>query len=497
MTKMVKAMGCQHSELVGIQKLSLINGKSLDDNTKEILGGARAYASRNKLVINEKDILKEVNNASASLKLSLGGSAEAVAKAAVQAKKFGINLEQAEKIAGSLLDFESSIESELSAELITGKDLNLEKARGLALNGKTSEAAAEILKQVGGTAEFSKMNVIQQEAMAKAVGMTRDELGSSLIEREALAKMSHVEGETALEKYNTLKAQGKTESEIVGILGEKAQKDLEAQSNQSKMASMLEKLQGIFIQIGDALMPVFDILGSVFEIVGPIAGVIGEIVGFVIDWGKYLLPIVAAVKVYGLVQKGVLATQTLLFANDSKRLALLKAQKKTTAATWLLEKGMNITKQVGLAISGRAGKIMKTSFIQTIGKAAMTAFTSVAKIPFIGPALGIAAAASAAALGYSYMKDGVIGPGGETVVSGPKGSIQLDKEDSMIVGTDLGGKNKTNKSTGDTGGSVNVDMSQTNALLQQLISVIQSGGNVMLDGQKVGEALKLGSYETQ
>ena len=67
----------------------------------------------------------------------------------------------------------------------------------------------------------------------------------------------------------------------------------------------------------------------------------------------------------------------------------------------------------------------------------------------------------------------------------------------MIVGTDLGGKKKSKKSTDNTGSTVNVDMGPTNALLQQLIGVIQSGGNVMLDGQKVGEALKLTSYETQ
>lgn len=497
MTKMVKTMGLQHSELAEIEKLSLINGKSLDDNTKEILGGARAYASRNKLVVNEKEILKEVNSASASLKLSLGGSAEAVAKAAVQAKQFGLNLEQADKMASSLLDFESSIESELSAELITGKNLNFERARGLALNGKTTEAAAEIAKQVGSSAEFGKMNVIQQEAIAKAAGLSRDELAKSLIDREALAKMSGVEGANALEKYNNLKSQGKSQAEIVKLLGEEAALGLEAQSNQAKMASMMEKLQGIFIQIGDALMPVFDILGSVFEIVGPIAGVIGEIVGFVIDWGKYLLPIIAAFKVYDLVQKGVLATQNLLFAGDEKRLALLKSQKKITAAEWAIEKGKNLTKTIGIGIEKAGKKLKKSSFLMTIGEAAMTAFKSVASIPFIGPALGIAAAASAVALGYSYMKDGVIGPGAETVVSGPKGSIQLDKEDSMIVGTDLGGKKKKSKQTGDAGGSVNVDMGPTNALLQQLINVIQTGGAVTLDGAKVGEALKLGSYEVQ
>ena len=42
----------------------------------------------------------------------------------------------------------------------------------------------------------------------------------------------------------------------------------------------------------------------------------------------------------------------------------------------------------------------------------------------------------------SKVNDGVIGPGAETIVSGPKGSIQLNKDDSMVVGTDLGGKYK-------------------------------------------------------
>ena len=81
------------------------------------------------------------------------------------------------------------------------------------------------------------------------------------------------------------------------------------------------------------------------------------------------------------------------------------------------------------------------------------------------------------------MKDGVIGPGGETIVSGPKGSIQLNKQDSMIVGTNLGG--------GDNGGG-----SSSNALISRidkLISIVERGGNVYLDGSKVGEALVLSS----
>jgi len=44
MTKLVSQAGFQHSELMEIEKLSLSQNKSLADNTKEILGGAKAYA---------------------------------------------------------------------------------------------------------------------------------------------------------------------------------------------------------------------------------------------------------------------------------------------------------------------------------------------------------------------------------------------------------------------------------------------------------------------
>jgi hypothetical protein len=263
LTKITKQTGLQHSELVGIQKLSLSQGKSLDSNLKSALGGATAFASQNKLVVNNNKVLQEVNKASGSLKLSLGGSVEALGKAVVQTQKMGINLETASSMAQSLLDFESSIENELSAELLTGKNLNLEKARQLSLEGDIAGAAEEVLKQVKGTEEFSKMNVLQQESMAKAVGMTRDQLADSLIEREALAAMSAEEGETALQAYERLKASGKTEKEIVDILGEKAADQLEQQSSQEKFNAALEKAQEIFVQVMDALAPIFDVLSSI------------------------------------------------------------------------------------------------------------------------------------------------------------------------------------------------------------------------------------------
>tara|TARA_R110000824_G_scaffold197540_1_gene381119 strand:+ start:1071 stop:3560 length:2490 start_codon:yes stop_codon:yes gene_type:complete len=554
MTKMREQAGFTNGELMGLLKLNTLNNQTQEETNIQIMGAAKAYAGKNKLAINEKEILKEISKSSASLTLSLGGGTEKLAESVVKAKQFGINLQQAEGIASSLLDFESSIENELSAELITGKSLNLEKARGLALSGDAVGAATEMLKQVGSAKKFGDMNVIAQESLAKAMGMTREEMSKSLIDKEQLTKLGVKDAKTAQEAYNTLRAQGMSESQIQQKLGKDANTQMfEQQSMQEKFNQTVVKLQEIFNTVATSLMPVFDIFGEIFSIVGPIVGLVGNLVSSISFLIKPLLVTVGLFKTLKFIGNSVYRNELLRNAaskaglitdqqkllNKGRETALsaegvtveklsnfhknqgLFTQMKTniqkkfgnlldkegfiiktrdlimSKGKLALEFAMNAAKKVGLIIDKVGMAIGKSDFMITLANAAMAAFSSVAKIPFIGPILGIAAAASAVALGMSYMKDGVIGPGGETVVSGPKGSIQVDKDDSMIVGTDLGGKNKSKKSTGDSGGSTNVDMSQTNALLQQLISVIQSGGTVTLDGQAVGAALKLGSYEVQ
>ena len=112
--------------------------------------------------------------------------------------------------------------------------------------------------------------------------------------------------------------------------------------------------------------------------------------------------------------------------------------------------------------------------------------------------IGLGLAAGAGAIIYSQMKDGVIGPGGETVVSGPKGSIQLDKDDSLIAGTNLGGKGKGEK--GERGGGARRDaaliskVEQLIAINQQILAkspVIEMGGN------EVGQGINTAEREIQ
>ena len=101
---------------------------------------------------------------------------ENIAKAAIQARKLGVNLATTAKIANSLLDFESSIEKEMEASLMIGKQLNFNRARELALSGDVAGATSDIVKQLGGASEIQKMNVLQRRALADSIGVSVDEL---------------------------------------------------------------------------------------------------------------------------------------------------------------------------------------------------------------------------------------------------------------------------------------------------------------------------------
>ncbi len=299
-TELREMAGYTNEELVGIQKLTLATGGNLKDNTKQFLGTVAALNAQNKLTVNEKQLLKEVSNTSAAIKLSVGGTTEGLAKAAFQAKQFGINLDQADKIASSLLDFESSITNELEAELLTGKDLNLERARLLALNGDIAGASAEILKQVKGSAEFTKMNRIQQESLAKAVGMSREELAASLIEREALSNLGLKDAAAAKEKFDLLVKEKGYATAVAEMGNDQYANQLKQQSIQERMNKSIEKMKELFISIAE---PILEILSPLTDLV---TAILPPILGF-------LQPVLGAFKAIAHVVAGIVKLLTLDF----------------------------------------------------------------------------------------------------------------------------------------------------------------------------------------
>lgn len=376
-TKLRDQAGYTNEQLAELNKLSLVNGKSLEDNTKEILGGAQAYASRKGLIINEKDVLNDVVNASASLKLSLGGSADALAKAAVQTRAVGINLETAAHMADQLLQFESSIENELSAELLVGKDLNFERARQLALNNDIAGAAEEIAKQVGTSAQFAEMNAIQQEAIAEAAGMTKDQLAQSLMDREALAALSGVEGKDAKEKFDNLVKQVGMEEAKKRLGNEQLATQYAQQNTQERFAQAVEKLKEVFVNVANALMPILDIFAGVFQIIGPIVGVLGKVVGFAIEWKNVLLPIVGAFVTLKFLFDGI--NKAGMLANVMRKAGLITEQQML-----FLHKAQTNEENVKLGLAARNKIYEKASLASMVAKSAAAKVTAFYENSIIG-----------------------------------------------------------------------------------------------------------------
>ena len=94
-----------------------------------------------------------------------------ILEASVFARKLGINLDAVAKTADSLLNFNDSLNKEIEASIMLGRNLNLQKARELAFNNDLKGLQEEIVNLVGSEADFNEMNAFQRNSLAKALNM--------------------------------------------------------------------------------------------------------------------------------------------------------------------------------------------------------------------------------------------------------------------------------------------------------------------------------------
>lgn len=400
-TRLTEVAGYSAEAAAGLSKITVATGTDLSKNTESILGQAVAFNATNKLALNEKEIVEGVAKASAATTLSLGMQSGKIAEAVLQAKALGTTLQQVEQIANSLLQFESSIEAELSAELLIGRDLYMERARLYALNNDLAGVAREINREVGSAADFTNMNVIQQEAIAKAVGMQREDLAKALIEQEALAKIGKGE-KTALEAYNRLKKEGLSDDAIAAKLGdEKLAQQLASQSIQERFAKSVEKLQEVFVALAEPVLQVVSPLITLASTIMPAINIA-------------LFPIIAAFKVIG----------DIIGFIDTKLSGLGPILK---------------------GVIGLVGILAIKSIRTAIANIYSSIYSGLAGLGPVGIALGTGLAiASIAGMYQSLNKatqgNDIISPGsgyGKRTLLAPEGAIALNDKDTVIAGTKL------------------------------------------------------------
>ena len=332
-------------------------------NMSEITDQARAAVVEGEkergVRVNINKVLDEAGKTTGLIAANMGFNVQAIAKSITVAKQFGLTLKDLASISSNMLDFQSSIEAELQAELFTGKQLNLEKARLAALTGDYETLTKEVMNNVGSELEFAQMNVLQKEKLAQALGMNVDQMSDLVFKNKNLAKLA----EEAREAGNEELAQS-----------------LEKRNLADQMNDATEKLQMLFVELMEGP------LGTVANIFIQMA----ESTGLLYT----LMGAIAVIKLGGLI---------------SGMLSLGGA----------------------LAAAGVGSTALMSGLTLGIGAAAI-----------IAGIVAITAAYKKSKKDVQSADDAMIGSDGGLMVSGPKGSIQLNKDDQVIAGTNLGGGGK-------------------------------------------------------
>jgi hypothetical protein len=418
---LTKQLGQSKEEALGLQEIFAVNNIEAGKGVDIVYDQIAAFANQNKIIADGRKILQEISKTSKIIQLNFKGNVNELAKSVLEAKKLGLSLDQVSKIGNSLLNFEQSISSELEAELLLGKDINLEKARLYALNNDIAGLTKEIANQ-GITAEkFSKMNRIQQEAIAKVFGMQAEELADSLYKQELIRKTGGKELQQLKERAETLRKQKKDTEAInlerkialieQGILQGKQIEEAQKSANaQEKFTLAIERAKEIFSDLVDG--------GTLDKLVNYLDKFVGSL-----ETGKSLLSTI----VFGPASVTDIAVS---------RKQSFQEQLKTAPENQKKDLEAKIKEQNQIINNERQQKLKKQFEENPFSKL----------------------------FGLKY-----------------EGGINTSSP-----------SNKTSSPV-----SSNQQSDEVNKKLDKLISAVEKGGNVYLDGTKVGTAMAVGTYKIQ
>lgn len=310
------------------------------------------------------------------------GDVEALAKSAIEARRLGTNLKSVASTTEHLLDFQSNIGDELVAATFVGGQFNLTQARSLAAAGKTVEAQKEVLRQLQRGGDFRKKDYFTQQQLAKAAGMSVEEINKQLNAQEKLNSLSSEQRALADKAI----AQG---LDISDINKDQLASQVQQFSKQQEMQGQVEKLNnafmGIAATIGSSLTPLLEGLMPILQFL--------------------LLPVQAIATGFGMIVN---------FVRE------------------------NIPLMVTL------GTLAGIFYAKAIAGAVARIWSSI--VGFLGPfgiPVAIAASIGAVSMAKNAMStadDMYSPPGyGSRVLTGPEGSIALNNNDTVLAGTNLGG----------------------------------------------------------
>jgi len=271
--RLTELVGLTNEEAAGLARNATITGKSTTEYLASVRNATFEAQRANKIRISDKELLSTISKLSTGILVKFKGNTDALAKAVVQAKALGLTLEQVDKIGDSMLNFEQSIEKELEAELITGKQLNFERARAAALTGDQAALMEELNAQVGSLEDFQNMNVVAQKSLAEAFGMSREEMADMLTKQKLVNDYGEEAAKLNEEQVEEMKARGMNAEQYTKHLQD--QRDLQMQFN-DLMTRLQEQIAAL---VGGPLISFLQTILKILNSTEGLAIIFGAMIG--------------------------------------------------------------------------------------------------------------------------------------------------------------------------------------------------------------------------
>lgn len=219
-------------------------------------------------------IMEDVASASDEAKAMTGGNVINLVKASAQARMLGTNLNAVAQASRGLLNFNESINSELEASVLLGKNLSFMDARRKAFARDLAGAQEETLKQVEKMGDFNSLNVLQQEALAKASGYSISDLQKMIKQKKDYNAL------TAEQKadYQKLMDMKKKDAENNNLAADELKK-MQMQSTMDALGASMDQLKLFGAQILLPLVKVLSHVAKAFSYISDKVGVLTEALG--------------------------------------------------------------------------------------------------------------------------------------------------------------------------------------------------------------------------
>ena len=390
--------------------------------------------------VSPKEVLEDIAKSSEVTSKFFRGDINLLKQQVIEAHQLGTDLNKVADVSEKLLDFENGIADELTAATFVGGQFNLSRARALAMEGKIVEAQNETLDQIQRSGDFRKQDYFTQRQLAKAAGMSIQDINKQLTIREKLANLSEADKKTAQEAINAgLDVTDLSKEQIEA----KTKEFAENNKIQGQVTDLANAFKGIVATVGGALTPLLQGITPILQLallpIQAIGSVFASISGFLKEHVGFFSTLVGLATGLFVLMKG-----QAMYAGIMTTLAESRAFFET------LISGEKVA-QKGIEVSMVALKLRE------MGAAIATAVAEISGMSATSFGIAGALALAAGAAAYSFLNSTATKTGdvnspadGKTQVSTKEGGLyELSPNDDLVASP---GASKALGGGGATGG---------------------------------------------